>query len=120
MQEKCCAYCSKKIIGRTDKKFCNSYCRTSFHNSQNGPSNNCIRQINLLLQRNRRVLANVHALFPKKKNIPINTLYLHGFNTAHYTHQQKHQKMGTYICCYDYGYKLIGKDEVEIIQLLSY
>jgi hypothetical protein len=117
MQEKCCCFCSKKIIGRTDKKFCNSYCRTSFHNAQNGPTNKCIRQINLLLQRNRRILANIHSLLPLKKTVPVNTLYLHGFNTAHFTHQQKHHKMGTYTCCYDYGYKMIGKDEVVIIQL---
>lgn len=117
MPEKQCIYCAKKIIGRTDKKFCNSYCRSGFHNTQNGPTNNCIRQINLLLQKNRRVLANIYASYPRKKTVPIHTLYLQGFNLAHFTHQQKHIKFGTYTCCYDYGYKIIGKYEVEVIQL---
>ncbi|TAG15119.1 MAG: hypothetical protein EAZ13_08730 [Sphingobacteriia bacterium] len=117
MSEKQCIYCAKKIIGRTDKKFCNCYCRSGFHNIQNGTANNNIRRINLLLQKNRRILAHIYAVFPRKKTVPINTLYLQGFNLAHFTHQQKHIKFGTYTCCYDYGYKIIGKYEVEVIQL---
>ncbi len=111
-----CIYCTKKINGRADKKFCDCYCRTSYHNIQNGITNNCIRRINGMLQKNRRILAEIHAQLPRKKSIPIHLLYSHGFNLAHFTHQQKHIKFGTYTCCYDYGYKIISKYEVEIIR----
>lgn len=113
--EKQCIYCAKRIRGRADKKFCDCSCRTSFHNIQNGNTNNCVRRINGMLQKNRKILAQIHDTFPRKKTIPIHWLYSHGFNLAHFTHQQKHLKLGTYTCCYDYGYKLIGKYEIAVI-----
>ncbi|MCH8553587.1 MAG: hypothetical protein LAT76_00380 [Schleiferiaceae bacterium] len=30
-----CTYCEKTIVGRTDKRFCNSTCRTHYHNEKN-------------------------------------------------------------------------------------
>jgi len=48
---KYCAHCQKPIKGRTDKKYCNDYCRNSFNNQVHSEHNNYMRQINQLLQK---------------------------------------------------------------------
>lgn len=114
-----CLYCAKKINGRTDKKFCNSYCRSGFHNAQFSDKTNYMRQINLLLQRNRKILAEVFTQNTRKKTIALSELYLRGFLANHFTHQQKDQKEGLCFFCYDYGYRIIGKDTVKIVQVAN-
>jgi hypothetical protein len=117
--EKNCLQCAKKIVGRTDKKFCDNYCRSSYHNEQTGKSSNYIRQINHLLQKNRRILAATYSQYPARQPIPLHELLLMGFNALHFTHQQKDQRAGTYTFCYDYGYKMIGRNAVKIVQQTS-
>ena len=117
--EKNCLHCAKKIVGRTDKKFCNNYCRSSYHNEQTGSRTNYMRQVNYQLQKNRSILAATYSLYPKRKIIPFHELFLRGFNLVHFTHQQKDQRAGTYTFCYDYGYKMVGRNAVMIVQQIS-
>ena len=114
--EKLCLCCSKKIAGRTDKKFCNSYCRSTYHNDLLGNKTNYMRQINYLLQKNRRILATVFATTENSKAVPLNELYLKGFSAMHFTHQLKTSKENHVKYCYDYGYKMVGKSHVLIVQ----
>ncbi len=109
-------YCAKRLSGRADKKFCNSYCRSTHHNDLLGNKTNYMRQINYLLQKNRRILATVFATVENKKAVPVNELYLKGFSVNHFTHQLKTSKENHYIYCYDYGYKMVGKSHVLIVQ----
>jgi len=116
MEEKSCTHCSKKLVGRTDKKFCNNYCRSSFHNDQLGNRTNYIRRINYLLQKNRQILAASYSIHPAKKPIPLSTLFIQGFSAMHFTHQEKNQRNDTFIFCYDYGYRKVGRNAVQIVQ----
>ncbi|HJV20832.1 MAG TPA: hypothetical protein VJ552_13190 [Sediminibacterium sp.] len=111
-----CLHCNKAIVGRADKKFCNDYCRSSYHNGLNGGRSNYIRQINYQLQKNRRILAAAYSRYAKGSTVPFQELLLLGFSLTHFTHQQKPGQSGTYICCYDYGYRMVGRNAVKIVQ----
>ena len=117
--KKNCLHCSKELKGRIDKKFCNDYCRSSYHNLLNADHSNYIRQINCQLQKNRRILATVYAHQAKETVVPFQDLLLRGFSLLHCTHRKKSGRTGNYIYCYDYGYRMVGKNAMKIIQSVS-
>ena len=51
-----CLNCEKTLKGRTDKKFCDDYCRNSYNNQLKASKNNLVRNINNALGKNRRIL----------------------------------------------------------------
>jgi predicted nucleic acid-binding Zn ribbon protein len=55
-----CLECGEKIIGRSDKKFCNDACRNAYNNKQNKDSNNLMRNINNKLRKNYRILTEIN------------------------------------------------------------
>lgn len=113
---KICLYCAKKISGRVDKKFCNNNCRSTYHNDLFSNKINYVRQINYLLQKNRKILAQAFAAKACEKKVPVHELYLQGFSSMHYTHQHQINKNNCYNFCYDYGYKMVGKSHVLIVK----
>jgi predicted nucleic acid-binding Zn ribbon protein len=118
MQEnlKQCLHCTKKITGRTDKKFCSNHCRSSYHNILYGDRSNYMRRVNGLLMRNRKILSDLFELNRAGATIPLSELYLKGFSTSHFTHQQKKSRSLLLTYCYDYGYHFTGKDTIKIVQ----
>lgn len=100
-----CISCNKSLQGRSDKKFCNDYCRNAHHNRLNSCDNNLIRNINHCLLRNRRIL---ESLFKTTSNITRCTRqFLHhkGFSFEHCTHLKKNKKGNLLYFCYEYGYQ---------------
>ncbi len=57
--DRACLTCGTSIKGRTDKKFCDDYCRNSYHNKLNSDDNNYVRNVNNVLRRNRRILEEI-------------------------------------------------------------
>jgi hypothetical protein len=51
-----CTYCEKNIVGRTDKRFCNSTCRTHYHNEKNKNSQVLLRSGLNKIKRNHAIL----------------------------------------------------------------
>lgn len=51
-----CLQCEKPLSGRTDKKFCDAYCRNSHNNRSKRAEEECIHTLNSQLRRNRRIL----------------------------------------------------------------
>lgn len=99
-----CQACNKPIRGRTDKKFCDDYCRNSFNNQLKADSNNLIRNINNALRKNRRILQEL--LPPRDGTAKANRdkmLHL-GFQFNYHTHTYTNAKGNQYLFCYEYGY----------------
>ncbi|MBP7346368.1 MAG: hypothetical protein KA952_07520 [Sediminibacterium sp.] len=114
-----CLHCTKKIAGRTDKKFCSNHCRSSYHNQFYGDRSNYMRRVNGLLLRNRKILADLFALHRAGTAVPLSELYVKGFSPTHFTHQQKKAKNQLFTYCYEFGYQMTGKDCIKIIQQTS-
>ena len=63
MNARTCLACERALKGRSDKKFCNDYCRNNYNNVQKAKNNYspAIRNINNALLKNRKVLGAVLA-----------------------------------------------------------
>jgi hypothetical protein len=114
--KKNCTACNKIIRGRSDKKFCNDYCRNAFNNQIKSPTNNLIRNTNNRLSKNRRILECIienENQFIKIKN---EKLLQMGFCFDYTTQVHKNKQGKNYYFCYDYGYFPINKEWCIIIK----
>ena len=103
-EPKTCLQCGKPLRGRSDKKFCDDYCRNNHNNQLKAYANNYVRTINNMLGKNRRIL---EELLPDKEEMSKATkekLLYHGFSFRYITHTYINKKGTTYYFCYDYGY----------------
>ena len=100
--DKKCPSCQKEIIGRADKKFCSSYCRSAYHYEQKGQQTNQVRRINYILKKNRQILAKLNTT--GKARVKKSSLTTKGFNFNYFTNIYKTKNNHVYHFCYDQGY----------------
>jgi len=107
--KKLCLTCEKPIKGRTDKKFCDDYCRNNYNNQLKSASTNLVRNINNALGKNRRILEN---FFGKEEMIKTtkDKLLEKGFQFKYVTHTYTNKKGNVYFFCYDLGYLPLEND----------
>ena len=113
---KTCITCGKTIRGRSDKKFCDDYCRNNFNNQLKADDNNFVRNINNSLRKNRRIL---HELLAGKEDMAKTTkdkMIQHGFQFKYITHTYTNKKGNTYFFCYEYGYLPLEHDWFLIVK----
>ena len=99
-----CLACNKSVRGRTDKKFCDDYCRNAFNNQLKADSNNMVRNINNALRKNRRILEELLPANEKMVKTKLEKLLQQGFLFKYFTHIYTNQKGNVYHFCYEYGY----------------
>ncbi len=113
---KACLHCGKTIRGRSDKKFCDDYCRNNYNNQLKVHSNNYVRNVSNALGKNRRIL---ESLLPPTEEISKTTkqnLVQNGFSFKYITHTYANKKGNTYFFCYDYGYLPLDNDWYLIVR----
>jgi len=111
-----CKACGHQIRGRSDKKFCNDYCRNSYNNQLKAPTENNIRNINHQLLKNRRIL---EVLLPPGENMVVVCLLElvgRGFNVGYHTQSKKTTSGSVLHFCYDLGYLKIEEEQYVIIR----
>jgi hypothetical protein len=111
-----CLTCGKPLKGRTDKKFCDDYCRNGYNNQLKATDNNYVRNINNALRKNRRIL---EALLPEKEEMAKTTkdkLLHKEFQFKYITHTYINKKGNTYFFCYEYGYLPLENDWFLIVR----
>lgn len=114
-EPKACISCGKTIKGRSDKKFCDDYCRNNYNNQLKADTNNFVRNINNALKKNRRVL---EELIPEQQEMAKTTkekLLQSGFQFKYMTHTYTNKKGNTYFFCYEYGYLPLENDWYLIV-----
>lgn len=114
--EKTCLECNKHLKGRTDKKFCDDFCRNAYNNKLNSHTNAYVRNVTNLLRRNRRILE--EALPPNEELVKTtrNKLLQKGFNFKYLTHTYTNKKGNVYYFCFEYGYLNLDGDWVLIVK----
>ena len=111
-----CLTCSKPLKGRTDKKFCDDYCRNDYNNQLKAGDNNLVRNINNALRKNRRIL---EALLPVNEEMAKankDKLLQKEFQFKYVTHTYTNKKGNTYFFCYEYGYLPLENDWFLIVR----
>lgn len=109
-----CLECGEKIIGRSDKKFCNDACRNAYNNKQNKDSNNLMRNVNNRLRKNYRILVEINT--DGKTKVTRSKLDSLGFDFDYFTNLKIYKNGSEYKFIYDYGYKLLEDDFVLIVK----
>ncbi|MCD1116944.1 DUF2116 family Zn-ribbon domain-containing protein [Chryseobacterium turcicum] len=109
-----CIECGEKIIGRSDKKFCNDSCRNAYNNNQNKDSSNLMRNVNNKLRKNYRILSEIN--IEGKTKITKSKLDGLGFDFNYFTNIKVYKNGSEYMFVYDQGYKILEEDYVLIVK----
>ena len=110
-----CLACGKPVKGRSDKKFCDDYCRNNYNNQLKSSDVNLVRNINNALRKNRHVLESVLGEEDMAKTTKQKMLEK-GFQFKYITHTYNNKKGNTYYFCYDYGYLPLDNDWLLIVK----
>ena len=103
-ENKTCLSCGKTVKGRSDKKFCDDYCRAAFNNELKSAANSLIRNVNNALAKNRRVLQQLLPEGEHTAKASREKLLEKGFQFKYHTHLYRTKTDKTYFYCYEYGY----------------
>ena len=116
--EKHCLECDSKLMGRSDKKFCNDQCRNTYNNNLNKVANDYVRKVNVVLRKNRRILSN---LMPgEKAKTTKEQLLLSGFNFYYYTNMYRTKQGKTYYFVYELGYLQLENENYALVRKQDY
>lgn len=99
-----CLACDKPLRGRSDKKFCDDYCRNNYNNQLKSITTNQVRNVNNALGKNRRILEEILPEGEEMIKITQDRLLQKGFLFKYITHLYTTKTGKTYYYCYDYGY----------------
>ncbi len=120
MDTRFCLACNKELKGRTDKKYCDTQCRSMYHNSNKPNHERTIQKINKLLRKNRSLLA--HFCPSGKSTVKKEVLVELGYRFELFTNIFPF-KTGVYFFCYNYGFLPIiekGIEKILIVQKQAY
>lgn len=110
IKPKLCLNCNKPVKGRTDKKFCDDYCRNNYNNQLKSNTINIVRNINNALGKNRRILENMFNEGEEMAKTTKSKLLQKGFQFKYFTHTYTNKKGNVYFFCYDLGYLALEGD----------
>lgn len=113
-----CIECGESFTGRADKKFCTSDCRNSHNNRLNSDATNFMRNINNILRKNRRILAELNP--EGKAKIHRDKLLDRGFKFSYFTNIYTTKQGKNYHFCYDQGYMDIDNGYLVLVRRQSY
>ena len=111
-----CLTCGKSLKGRSDKKFCDDYCRNNYNNQLKSIISNQVRNINNTLGKNRRILESLLPTTEETARAPKEKLSRLGFQFKYITHMYTTKTGKTYYYCYDHGYLPLDNDWYLIVR----
>jgi hypothetical protein len=114
--ERLCLDCGHLVRGRSDKKFCNDGCRNNFNNRVKSEDNVMLKKINIILKKNRSILAYLNPQGNGKVKVSKQKLETAGFHFDYHTFTSSTQSGKSFIFCYEYGYQILKNDEFLIIK----
>ena len=118
IENKTCINCGKIVKGRSDKKFCDDYCRNNFNNQQKAVETNLMRNIINAIRKNRNILQAILGNEEMTKTTK-ERLLAKGFQFKYHTHTYDNKKGGTYFYCFEYGYLPLDNDWFLVVKTKS-
>jgi hypothetical protein len=115
--------CDKPVIGRVDRKFCSTYCKTDYHYQMRKNDGNVYfkKVVDDVIRTNRKILQEYN--LAGKTTVRKTELLDKGFNPRFFTHFWKTTENETYLFCYNQGFKETrdnGKQKYLLIQWQEY
>lgn len=98
-----CLFCEKELEGRSDKKYCDIHCKSSYQYQQHKLNKSSFyNKINLQLKLNRRILKYYNK--DGKTTVRRPLLKEKGFDSNYFTHFWKNSRGHVYLFVYEYGF----------------
>ena len=113
---KVCLVCKKPLKGRSDKKFCDDYCRNIYNNQLKSGHYTYVRTINSILKKNRRILEELLSTNKETCRVGKEKLQRLGFHLNFHTHTYTNKKGNMYTFCYEYGYLPLDDDWFLVVK----
>jgi len=116
-----CLNCGKELMGRSDKKYCNYYCKSALQYLTRKKEETLFFQIDRQLKKNRSLLKQFNK--SGKTVIRKSEMLDLGFNPMYFTHYWKNTKGQVYLFCYEYGFLEIldnSKAKYLLVQWQNY
>jgi hypothetical protein len=111
-KEKKCLSCQKIITGRSDKKFCDPYCKSAYHYRKSiDESPRFYNKVENQLKLNRKILKYYNRA--GKVTVRASTILNEGFNPNFFTHFYKTNKGEVYLFVFEYGFLKKVEHDVE-------
>ena len=114
-----CKNCGTILQGRSDKIYCDNYCKSAYHykNEKENQSNFYLK-VDKQLKTNRKILKAYNKA--GKATVRAEELLKEGFNPNYFTHYWKNQKGDVYLFCYEYGFLNRVESEKEKYVLVTW
>lgn len=120
--KKVCLTCNKELKGRSDKKFCDLHCKSSYHYQKSlNDTPRFYNKVDNQLKLNRKILKQYNKA--GKATVRSEVILGLGFNPNYFTHYWKNAKGDVYLFVYEYGFlKRVesGKDKYVLILWQDY
>ena len=120
--KKQCLACDKKLEGRSDKKFCDPYCKSAYHYKMSQEQEpKFFDKVSNQLKLNRKILKEYNKA--GKATVRAEIILTLGFDPNFFTHYWKNQKGDVYLFVYEYGFlkrKEHGREKFVLILWQEY
>ncbi len=114
-----CLACHKELKGRSDKKFCDLHCKSSFHyrkSLEEAPL--FYNKVDNQLKLNRRILKSFNKA--GKATVRAGIILDIGFDPNFFTHYWKNTKGDIYLFVYEYGFLKKKEHTIEKYILIKW
>lgn len=108
-----CLECEAPISGRSDKKFCDDFCRNAYNNRRNKDASNLMRQIHTQLRKNYGILKRM-ALENENQMTTSLKLSAEGFVFDYFTGYKISWEGREIRMLYDLGYEFLENSYLRI------
>ncbi len=112
--------CKEKILGRRDKKFCSTSCKSEYHRKLRKVTKGVTLPVDKVLHRNRSILLEVMGKRGTKKMINRSVLDEKKFNFNYMTGYYVNSKNKTYHYIYDFSYMVFSEEKIMINRMKKY
>lgn len=111
-----CQHCTKKMTGRSDKKFCSAKCKNGFHKNLRAFNKSVVNKIDGILHRNYSILVEMtKSKKHKQMKVPRINMEKAGFNFNYITGTYENNQGKTYHYIYDFAWMEFSTQEILII-----
>jgi len=118
-RNKNCLFCEKELQGRSDKKFCDAHCKSSYQYQQSKLNpKSFYGKVDHQLKLNRRLLKYYNKA--GKSIIRSKILLGEGFEPNFFTHFWKNKKGDVYLFVYEFGFLVRKENGIEKYILITW
>jgi hypothetical protein len=115
-EERHCLFCSKRLVGRKDKLFCDTDCKNNYHNLNSTDAEKTLKRIIKILKKNRDVLKDVLGTETTLKTSR-EKLEAKGYEMEYLTHiKEIGAKKRKYYYVLDYGYRVEDDGMLTVVK----